>query len=52
MNKHHSVAEANRTFLLSDLIGLAAMVGGVKKVGKLSDIVATEVNKTPEVTQS
>jgi CBS domain-containing protein len=49
MNKHLPLAEASRTFLLSDLIGLAAMVSG-KKVGKLSDIVATEANKTPEVT--
>jgi magnesium transporter len=43
------IAEADQRFLLSDLIGLKATVDG-KRVGKLSDVVVTEANKIPEVT--
>jgi CBS domain-containing protein/sporulation protein YlmC with PRC-barrel domain len=37
-----------RTFLLSSLVGLPAMIDG-RKVGKLSDVVVTEAGKLPEV---
>jgi magnesium transporter len=43
------IGKADRSFLLSQLIGLKATVGG-KRVGKLSDIVVTEANKLPQVT--
>jgi len=38
-----------KTYLLSDLIGLRAMIGE-KKIGKLNDVVVTEAGKIPEVT--
>lgn len=38
-----------QTYLLSDLIGRKAMIGG-KKIGRLADVVATEAGKVPEVT--
>ena len=47
MNMH--LADADRSFLLSELIGRKATING-KRVGKLSDIVVTEANKLPEAT--
>jgi len=41
--------QTERTYLLSDLIGLPAMLGG-KRIGKLADVVVTEQGKLPEVT--
>ena len=40
---------AERTFLLSDLIGLKALIGK-KRIGKLADIVISDADKAPEVT--
>jgi CBS domain-containing protein/sporulation protein YlmC with PRC-barrel domain len=40
---------AERTFLLSDLIGLKAYMGK-KRIGKLADIVISDADKAPEVT--
>ncbi len=39
----------DQSYMLSDLLGLRAMVGG-KKVGTLADIVITDAPKLPEVT--
>jgi magnesium transporter len=47
LNTH--LAGADRGFVLSDLIGLKATIGG-KHAGKLSDIVVTESGKIPEAT--
>jgi CBS domain-containing protein/sporulation protein YlmC with PRC-barrel domain len=41
--------EQERTFLLSDLIGLKAVIGK-KRIGKLADIVISDAAKAPEVT--
>ncbi|MBF0560508.1 MAG: magnesium transporter MgtE, partial [Alphaproteobacteria bacterium] len=41
--------QTERTYLLSDLIGLPALVDG-KRVGKLADVIVTESGKIPEVT--
>ena len=38
-----------RTFLLSDLIGLKALLG-TKRIGKLADVVISDAAKAPEVT--
>ena len=38
-----------RTLLLSDLIGLKALVGK-KRIGKLADVVISDAAKAPEVT--
>ena len=38
-----------RTFLLSDLIGLKALLGK-KRIGKLADVVISDAVKAPEVT--
>jgi len=43
--------QIERSYLLSDLIGLPAVVGG-KKVGKLADLIVTEQGKIPEVTHA
>jgi len=38
-----------KTYLLSDLIGLSVKIG-TKKIGKLADVIVTEAGKMPEVT--
>jgi magnesium transporter len=38
-----------RSYVLSDLIGMAAVIAG-KKIGKLADLIVTEDGKLPEVT--
>jgi CBS domain-containing protein/sporulation protein YlmC with PRC-barrel domain len=43
--------QIERSYLLSDLIGLPAVVGG-RKVGKLADLIVTEQGKIPEVTHA
>ena len=43
--------QIERSYLLSDLIGLPAVIGG-KKVGKLADLIVTEQGKIPEVTHA
>ena len=39
----------NQLYMLSDLIGLRALIGG-KKIGTLDDIIVTDAPKLPEVT--
>ena len=43
--------QIERSYLLSDLIGLPAVIAG-KKIGKLADLVVTEQGKIPEVTHA
>src|ERR1035437_2909352 len=42
---------ANQNYMLSDLIGLRALIGG-KKIGTLADIIVTDAPKLPEVTHA
>src|ERR1019366_3846113 len=41
----------NQTYMLSDLIGLRALIGG-KKIGNLADIIVTDAPKLPQVTHA
>jgi CBS domain-containing protein len=41
--------QLERGYILSDLIGIPAMIAG-KKIGKLADLIVTEQGKLPEVT--
>lgn len=42
---------SDQTYLLSDLVGLHATIGG-KKIGTLADIIATDAPELPEVTHA